>query len=439
MNIDLCYTVRTERRESMKSKIILIFFVALCSFVFSVDCRAVEIHVEFNESLTNETSWVYGSNTKISNEKGFYITGGDSLAVESPTFDFAITSVTVVAHRASENTDRKLYAVPMTVAGALEDRICDITPTGANSTEISCGWPKESGVRKIGFKIAGESGNVYLLSAKILGVSIPYPPEDLEASRVGGRQLDIKWKNSDAVVGCKVLIYKASWQDEYFETVCSCDFDKEGFENAGGNPKKIGNLAESYPDFEGSMLIYLPTNTIGQIQISTADDKGVLKHKGFDDCALLHIDMTVRKYFSSEAKEEDSSIMTIGYEDPSGTTNVFATLNLESEFKRELITLKGFPPNTPILFNATGNKTNHRVAIDEINFIKNYSPAGERMELIREMDTCESKIRIVDLERNTDYIIKVTAFDVRGKESESAELRVRTTSQNDAGFYIRVQ
>lgn len=423
----------------MKTKIITTFFVALCSSVFSFDCRAAGIHVDFNESLTNETGWVYGSNTKISNEKGFYITSGDSLAVESPTFDFAITSVTVVAHLASENTERKLYAVPMTVAGALEDRICDITPAGANSTEISCGWPKESGVRKIGFKIAGKSGNVYLLSAKILGVSIPYPPEDLEATRIGGRQLGIKWENPDAVASCKVLIYKVSWQGEYFETVCSCDFDKEGFGNAGDESAQIGNLAESYPDFEGSTLIYLPTNTIGQIQISTSRDKGVLKHKGFDDCGLLHVDMTIRKYFSSEAKDEDSGIMTIGWEDPAGTTNVFATVNLEREFRRELIPLKGFPSNTPILFNATGRKTEHRVIMDEINFIKNYSPAGERMELIREMSTCEPKIRIVDLERNTDYVIKVTAFDVQGKESESAELRVRTTSQNDMGFYIKVQ
>ena len=423
----------------MKSKIILIFFVALCSFVISVDCRDVEIHVEFNESLTNETSWVYGSNTKISDEKGFYISSGASVAVESPVFDFAVTSVVVVAHLASEDTKRSLYAFPITDDGALEDKMCDITPPGPTSAEISCGWAREACVRKIGFKIAGESGNVYLLRAKILGVSIPHPPENLEAARVGGRQVAIKWKNPDAVASCKVLVYKASWRDEEFETVCSCDFDKEGFENSGASSKAVGNIAESYPHFEGSALIYLPTNTVGQIQISNADDKGVLKHKGFDDCGLLHVDMTIRKYFSSEVKEEDSGSMTIGWEDPAGTTNVFATVNLEREFRRELIPLKGFPSNTPILFNATDNKTKHRVIMDEINFIKNYSPAGERMELIREMSTCEPKIRIVDLARNTDYIIKVSAFDVRGKESESAELRVRTTSQNDMGFYIKVQ
>lgn len=423
----------------MKSKIILIFFVALCSFVFSVDCRAVEIHVEFNESLTNETSWVYGSNTKISDEKGFYISSGASVAVESPVFDFAVTSVVVVAHLASEDTTRSLYALPITDDGVLEDKMCDITPPGPTLAEISCGWTREACVRKIGFKIAGGSGNVYLLSAKILGVSIPHPPENLEAARVGGRQAAIKWKNPDAVASCKVLVYKASWRDEEFETVCSCEFDKEGFENPGASSKAVGNIAESYPHFEGSALIYLPTNTVGQIQISAADDKGVLKHKGFENCDLLHVDMTLRRYFSSEANDEDSGIMTIGYEDPGGTTNVFRSVNLENEFRREIISLKGFPSDTPILFNATGRKTNHRVIIDRLAFIGNYSPSGERTDLVQEVNTGDSKIRLLNLERNTDYVIKVTAFDVQGKESESAELRVRTTSQNDMGFYIKVQ
>jgi hypothetical protein len=131
--------------------------------------------------------------------------------------------------------------------------------------------------------------------------------------------------------------------------------------------------------------------------------------------------------------------MTIGYEGPEGMTNVFATVNLEKEFQRQIIPLMGFPANTPILFNATGNKTNHRVIIDEMKFIKNYSPAGERHELVQEINTSESKIRLLNLERNTDYVIKVTAINAEGKESENAELRVKTSSQNDSGFFIRIQ
>lgn len=153
----------------------------------------------------------------------------------------------------------------------------------------------------------------------------------------------------------------------------------------------------------------------------------------------MHVDMTVKRYFNSASNEKETETMTVGYEYPAGTTNVFATVNLEKDFKREIIPLNGVPADAPILFNATGNKTNHRVIIDEMKFIKNYSPAGERLDLVQETNTSGSKIRLSNLERNTDYVIRVAATDANGKESESAELRVKTSSQNDSGFYLKVR
>ena len=237
-----------------------------------------------------------------------------------------------------------------------------------------------------------------------------------------------------------VRVYKSTWNDESFERVVSYDFNADGFENASDNDEISNNLlVESYPDFAGSSWIYMPTNSVGQIQISKGGEKGVLKHKGFEDCDSLSVDMTIRRYFNSTSNEKETETMTIGYEKPEGTTNVFTTVNLEKDFKREIIPLKGFPANKPILFNATGNKKNHRVIIDEMKFIKNYSPAGERHELVQEINTSEAKIRLLNLERNTDYVIKVTAINAEGKESENAELRVKTSSQNDSGFVIRIQ
>lgn len=406
-----------------------------------------EVEVEFTDSLTNGTEWVYASNTMISDEKGFHITKAGAMAVTSPTFDFAITSVTVVAHLASENTRRTLYVIPMDGDQLMEDKAQEIAPLLPDAAEISCNWPKEADVRKIGFRIEGASGNVYLLSAKIYGVSIPYPPENLEAARIGGRQIMVKWQNPDNAVEYKLGVYKSSWNQESFETVASYDFNEVS--NDGATNEKADDFIDKYPDFSGSTLIYLPAKSAGQIQISKSEEKGVLKHRGFGDYDSLSVDMTVRKYFHVTAVEEDggsvikevedNGIMTIGYEEPAGMTNVFARVDLEKEFKREIISLKGFPANKPILFNATGNKTNHRVIIDEMNFIKNYSPAGERLELVRELNTTEQKIRIPNLERNTQYIIKVTAVDANGRESESTELRVRTSSENDMGFYIKVQ
>lgn len=406
-----------------------------------------EVEVEFTDSLTNATEWVYASNTKISNEKGFYITSAGAIAVTSPTFDFAITSVTVVAHLASENTSRTLSVIPMDGDQLMEDKAQEIAPLLPDATEVSRTWTKESLVRKIGFRIAGESGNVYLLSAKICGVSIPYPPENLETSRIGGKQITIKWQNPESVRSNNIRVYKATWREESSEMVCSYDFNQ--YSNEGGSNQKLDTFDGSYSDFAGSTFIYLPANTMGQIQISKSDEKGVLRHKGFENYAPFYVDMTLRKYFYVKTTEEngvtttevheDDDTMTIGYEGPEGMTNVFATVNLEKEFQRQIIPLKDFPANTPILFNATGNKTNHRVIIDEIKFVKNYSSAGERHELVQEINTSESKIRLLNLERNTDYVIKVTAIDAEGKESENAELRVKTSSQNDSGFVIRIQ
>ena len=430
-------------------------FLMVSGLVFlSAVGMGAEVEVEFNDSLTNGTEWVYKSTAKTTVDGKLYISSKEGVAVVSPTFDFAITSVTVVARHTNATHDRKLlYTFPTVNEEHTDDETLwrEITPEGNDESVVCCFWPKEKRIRSIGFMAKnGSDGNIYLISAKIYGVSIPYPPENLETSRLGGKQITIKWQNPESVRSNNVRVYRSTWHEESFETVKSYDFNAEGFENKGKNDEITSALLiESYPDFAGSSWIYLPTNSVGQIQISKSNEKGVLKHNGFENYDPFYVDMMVRKYFYVKTTEEngvttteeheDDDTMTIGYEGPEGMSNVFATVNLEKDFKREIIPLMGFPANTPILFNATGNKKNHRVIIDEMKFIKNYSPAGERHELVQEINTSESKIRLLNLERNTDYVIKVTAIDADGKESEKAELRVKTSSQNDSGFVIRIQ
>lgn len=368
-------------------------FSVLFLLTTAFTANGITLEVEFTKNLTNETEWVYTDKTKTSGDGKLYISSKDGVAVISPTFDFAITSVTVVAYHSSDNPVRRLFAVPISgndISDGMTDLKREITPrNGKNQDAVACSWNKENHIQAIKFHMEeGSSGNIYLLSAKILGVSIPYPPENLEAARVGGKQIFIKWRNSDTVAGNKVRVYKASWNDESFETVKSYDFNAEGFQNKGKNDEITADLLiEAYPDFADSTLIYLPTNSVGQIQISKSDEKGVLKHKGFENYNSLCVDMTVRKYFTSKKTEEnggtvikeneDDDTMTVGYEDSAGTTNVFATVNLEKDFKREIIPLNDVPANAPILFNATGNKTNHRVIIDEMKFIKIIHPPAK--------------------------------------------------------------
>lgn len=416
-------------------------FSALFLLTTAFTANGITLEVEFTENLTNETEWVYTKNTRTTVDGKLYISSKDGIAVMSPLFDFAITSVTVVAYHSTDNPGRKLFAVPFLGENRSEDPDDKRELTPQNSKEqdtVVCSWDRNKHVQSIGFQMEeGSSGNIYLLSAKILGVSIPYPPENLEATRVGGRQITVKWQNPETVTGNKVRVYKASWNDESFETVKSYDFND--FSNDTQTNREADDFTGKYPDFNGSALILLPAGTVGQIQISNNKDRGVLKHKGFQDYGSLHVDMTVRRYFNSASDEKETETMTVGYEYPAGTTNVFATVNLEKDFKREIIPLNGVPANAPILFNASGNKTNHRVIIDEMKFIKNYSPAGEKLDLVQETNTSGSKIRLSNLERNTDYVIRVTAADANGKESESAELRVKTSSHNDSGFYLKVR
>lgn len=438
-------------RHDFSRSVLCAFLMVFAVVFFSAKGMAAEVEVTFTCSLTNNTDWVYTQNTKTNVDGRLYISSKTDIAVISPIFDFAITSITVVAKHTNDSEKRKLlYVFPLIDNKPVDGKEYwrEITPNGTEENEVSCSWSKEDRIQSIGFKAdEGSDGNIYLLSANICGVSIPYPPEDLEATRVGGRQITVKWLNPEVVKGNKISVYKSSWNEESYETVSSYNFNEVS--NDGATNEKADDFIDKYPDFSGSTLIYLPAKSAGQIQISKSEEKGVLKHRGFEDYDTLSVDMTVRKYFHVTATEEDGSgvikevedngIMTIGYEDPAGTTNVFARVDLGKEFKREIISLGGFPSGKPILFNATGNKTNHRVIIDEMKFIKNYSPAGERHELVQEINTSESKIRLLNLERNTDYVIKVTAINAEGKESENAELRVKTSSQNDSGFVIRIQ
>lgn len=423
-----------------KSSVFLVPLFLTASFT----AGAVTVDIQFSSSLTNETNWSYTSKTKTTLDGKLYISSKDDIAVVSPTFDFAVTSVTVVARHTNSTAERKLlYVFPVINGNIADDETLwrNITPDGNAQSEVSSSWTKKDRVRTIGFMAkTGSEGNIYLLSAKISGIPIPSPPENLQFQRIGGNQISIKWQNPENATGSRIRVYRSTWHPENYETVRLYDFNGDEYKNDNDHKEITENLLiESYPDFEGSTLIYLPTNSVGQIQISNRDSKGVLKHTGFENCGQLSIDMTVKKYFNSGNKEKDCDTMSVGYENPKGTTNEFARITLDNDFKRHVIPLENFPARTPILFNATGNKTKHRVIIDEIRFVENYSPACEKPVLLQELNTAESKIKILNLEKNSDYTITVTAVDADGEESEPAELHARTTSQNDTGFKIRVQ
>ena len=405
---------------------------------FPRQLQAQELNVTFTESLTNQTKWAYTSNVKFYNNTELCISSskGDT-AITSPLFDFAITSLTVSARFASDKTSRQLWVTPILNGVKLEELKQEISPQkAADYDTISCSWPNVERVQSITFNITGSHGNVYLINAKILGEKIPKPPSFLRAEKVEGMRINLAWENQDQSTQNKVYIYESTQVDESFEPIYSYTFNE--YTNTNKKIKTPESFEISYPKFLGSTFIYLPINSNGQIQISNADKKGVLVHKGFDDCANTYIDITAKKY--SDSDEEDLDTMTIGYEESYGITNIIATIILTKNFNREIIPLKDVPQNTPILFNTTGRQAKHRIIIDNLAFTKNYIPEGEKLKLAQSPQyTKKPELTLLNLSRETDYLIKVTSLNNSNLESDPSELRVKTTSKNSLGFKVRIR
>ena len=421
-------------------KAFLYYSIVFLSFILSSTTIAVELKVNFTPTLTNSTGWVYAPNTAFNAAKQeLYIKRKDSPAVLSPIFDFAVTSLIIRARHTSNHDNRKhLYAVP--TYNEISDDECvlrDITPDGTAESIVSCSWSKDLRVRSFAFLLQyGAYGNVYLLDVTIYGVPISPAPTNLEPTHIGGMRISVKWQNPPDTLGNMVYIYKPSLIKESFDTLSSYEFDE--YSNDKNESYLIEDFSETYPDFANSLLIYRPAKSNSQIQISKYNVKGALVHKGFENLNSIYLDITLRKYFNNTS--EDNSEMTIGYEEAPGATNSFTTITLEKEFIREIINLHDFPKNTPIILNATGNKTGHRIIIDNLKFIKNYSPKREQLELIQApIRTTKESAIFLNLERNTDYIIKVTTFNETGWESEPLELKIKTTLQNDKGLNIRIK
>lgn len=399
--------------------------------------------VEFTESLTNETDWVYSASyTKFSDENGLYISSKDGTAVISPEYPFAVTSLTITVRHSSDTPQRQLYVFPVVDGLAVSDESLyrEITPpNGVTNTAVACSWAKEDDIRAIGFKITGSRGNVYLVSARILGSAIVEPPTNVSATKTGGTRVTLSWDNPANTYSNKVYVYRVSHKEESYETVASYTFDE--FSNGGGTDDRTDDFIEAYPDFANSKEIHLPTNSIGQIQISSRDNKGVLIHKGFDDNQNLSAAITLKRYHVADVSKEDCDEMTIGYEKSAGTTNIIATVSLGNDFKREIILLDAVPGGTPIIFNASGNKGYHRVIIDDLAFIRNYEPAGDVLEEV----SCLSRLTasgcvISELQKTTEYVFRVTSFNANGQESApSGDLRLTTTSEGDKGFILTIR
>ena len=115
------------------------------------------------------------------------------------------------------------------------------------------------------------------------------------------------------------------------------------------------------------------------------------------------------------------------------------TINLADDFTTEFIGLSSVADGAMIIFNNSGKDDNHRIIIDEIAFIRDYSPASVSTNLVKTVFTTGNAATIRGLSPNSSYVVSVSAFDEDGNESTPSEPIPFMTNSEELPFVIRLQ
>ncbi len=353
---------------------------------------------------------------------------GDRIA--TPEFDRSIVKVEAQL-KSSANAVRFLRFTP----DGREDLARSATPcASAEKTELQTFvWEPSDLVRRLTISLHGEKSAIWGIGSLVLHLADAPVPKNVIASNVHATRFTAAWAHDPSIVSNHVEVATTT------PIPGSGHVEKEylfaDLSNGGGTGDKSSEIFKAYPDLGGERLC-LPTNSTGQIQISTREAKGVLTLPPLPaDGASRAIRLTARHY--SHAAEQKT--MSVGYVDEDGATNDFHTVYLTDEFDNHLVPLPVSCAGRSIVFNNHGNKTCHRVIIDDISIVKDYAPESVYTNIIASMHVVgKNSARFGDLRPITDYLVRVTAFDRDGFASEPAFMSV-TTASGDPGFTISVR
>lgn len=396
--------------------------VAFAALLIPSLLSASTIDVTFDAALTNTTDWVYSEKIQRSSAGGehvYFNTLGSY--VRSPVFPFRVTSVRLELSCSSATPTRHLAIVP-SAGESLQS--ADVSAKEKREFQTFA-FDGSDAARSFDIVLtgSGQTGNWHLYSATISGVPIVPPPSELHAGDVGYNRFTLSWVNPEGAVSNRIDVSKVLRSEATGVTIEDFGFDEI---SAGGNPKDFetfrGSLPPHYEKLSGSNL-YAATNSTGLLMISTGKDRGMLVHSGFASYAGLTLCMTLKRYCN------DANTMTVGWTNGGATTNLIATVDLGNDFATEFISLSEADDGARLVFNYSGNADQHRVIIDEISFIRGYSPAGVATNLVKSVFAAGSPARARGLSPSTDYIVTVSAFDAEGNESDFSDpLAVRTLS-----------
>ena len=402
--------------------------VALAVLLAPAILIAETISVTFDAALTNETGWVYSDKILSSNEGGehpYFRTIGSY--IESQQFSFNVTSITIRLSCSSTSATRHLQIGPTLDIG---QQTTDVAENNKQESQTFL-FDAASNMRSflISLKGSGTTGYWHVYSATISGVPIIDAPTNLQADNIRGTRCGLSWTNPANAVSNRVDVLEVTRIAGSSSVERKYDFNE--FSNGGTTSQQTESIVSAYPDLSGYMLC-LPTNTTGQIQLSTRDDKGVLTIREFESYEGLCLELVARHY--DHTKEEKT--MSIGYV-LDGATNEFASVELSSEFSPSSIPLSEVPAGAQLILNNSGNKQYHRVIIDEISFVRNFAVSTNLAKTAFVTDSTTYSVR--GLCPRTEYVARITAFDAEGNESSPSEPLAVTTNGETIPFSIRIQ
>ena len=394
------------------------------AFFAAADAAASCVSVAFDAALTNQTEWTYGAGFEyVSSQKayGFKANNGGRDQVVSPVFDFAVTSVAFSVRKAGPGTSRNLLVRPVEagVYGSSVELVPGAIPSDATEFTASALWPAEAAVRQFALLNTSGGGNLYVLSAEILGVPFVDSPCDAAFAEVGSTKAVLRWANPANAASNRVDLYEIDAGEASFVTRESYDFSF--MTNSTSSPVDCGGLLESHaPCLSGSFL-YKAANSAGVLQISTTRERGALLYSGSvagDGAALL---VSAKKHPTDVEKAYGLSVEWI---DSLGVTNNVGEIPLSAEFPPHpaALSLDGVAPDARILFQPTGtDKSNRRILVDDIAFVENYSPAHCTTNLARScVVSGVVSVAFRRLSPGGTYFAAVRAFDAQGRPSEGA-------------------
>jgi len=400
--------------------------VALAALLAPAILIAETTNVTFDAALTNETGWVYIGNIKPNKEGDYYI-NGQGATIISPCYNFAITSI-VMHISTSGSCNRNL------IISSYDNVTCSLSheftgiPKGTTS-DVTATWNISDHVRSLAITSTTGAQSLYFYSAVISGVPIIDAPTNLQADDIKGTRCDLSWTNPANAVSNRVDVLEVTRIAGSSSVERKYDFNE--FSNDGTTSQQTESIVSAYPDLSGYMLC-LPTNTTGQIQLSTRDDKGVIVIREFESYEGLRLELIARHYDHTD----EAKTMSIGYV-LDGATNDFASVELASEFSTSSIPLSEVPAGAPLILNNSGKKKYHRVIIDEISFVRNFAVSTNLVKTAFVADSTTYSVR--GLCPRTDYIARITAFDAEGNESSPSEPLAVTTNGEAIPFSIRIQ